>query len=148
MVCRLIRQLTWQLLTRQITGDTKAGTFIGADRYGNKYYENMAEELPRTLARRTLFVGIFADRAVQSEHAGSTTKSTTTTRRKSSRAGEDPHCTCAIYIPPARICEAADRLTDLSRLVKACLDFLHGGHSPDHGQGHAVGYAQLGAAGA
>src|SRR5699024_9287088 len=31
------------------TGDTKAGTFIGADRYGNKYYENMAEELPRKL---------------------------------------------------------------------------------------------------
>lgn len=32
-----------------ITGDTKAGTFIGADRYGNKYFENMAEELPRKL---------------------------------------------------------------------------------------------------
>ena len=31
------------------TGDTKAGTFIGADRYGNKYFENMAEELPRKL---------------------------------------------------------------------------------------------------
>lgn len=29
------------------TGDTKAGTFIGADRYGNKYYENFEEELPR-----------------------------------------------------------------------------------------------------
>jgi hypothetical protein len=27
-------------------GDTKAGTLIGTDRYGNKYYENM-EELPR-----------------------------------------------------------------------------------------------------
>ncbi|RJE23311.1 NADH-ubiquinone oxidoreductase subunit [Aspergillus sclerotialis] len=29
-------------------GDTKAGTFIGADRYGNKYYENTkeSEELP------------------------------------------------------------------------------------------------------
>lgn len=29
-------------------GDTKAGTLIGIDRYGNKYYENLAEELPRT----------------------------------------------------------------------------------------------------
>jgi hypothetical protein len=29
------------------TGDTKAGTFVAADRYGNKYYENFEEELPR-----------------------------------------------------------------------------------------------------
>ena len=29
-----------------IKGDTKAGTFIAKDRYGNKYYENLAEELP------------------------------------------------------------------------------------------------------
>ena len=28
------------------TGDTKAGTLIGVDRYGNKYFENL-EELPR-----------------------------------------------------------------------------------------------------
>ncbi|RDW78760.1 complex I NDUFA12 subunit family protein [Aspergillus mulundensis] len=27
-------------------GDTKAGTLIGVDRYGNKFYENMEEELP------------------------------------------------------------------------------------------------------
>jgi NADH:ubiquinone oxidoreductase subunit len=30
----------------QYIGDTKAGTLIGIDRYGNKYYENLAEELP------------------------------------------------------------------------------------------------------
>jgi NADH:ubiquinone oxidoreductase subunit len=30
----------------QYMGDTKAGTFIATDRYGNKYYENLAEELP------------------------------------------------------------------------------------------------------
>jgi len=30
----------------QNIGDTKAGTFVGADRYGNKYYENLTEELP------------------------------------------------------------------------------------------------------
>ncbi|KAJ4302924.1 hypothetical protein N0V90_001815 [Kalmusia sp. IMI 367209] len=30
----------------QNIGDTKAGTFIGRDLYGNKYYENQAEELP------------------------------------------------------------------------------------------------------
>lgn len=29
------------------TGDTKAGTLIATDRYGNKYYENFEEELPR-----------------------------------------------------------------------------------------------------
>lgn len=27
-------------------GDTKAGTYIASDRYGNKYYENLQEELP------------------------------------------------------------------------------------------------------
>ncbi|KAL7650598.1 hypothetical protein ACMYSQ_010374 [Aspergillus niger] len=30
----------------QYIGDTKAGTLIGVDRYGNKYFENMEEELP------------------------------------------------------------------------------------------------------
>ncbi|KAF2868417.1 NADH ubiquinone oxidoreductase subunit NDUFA12-domain-containing protein [Massariosphaeria phaeospora] len=30
----------------QNIGDTKAGTFIGTDRYGNKFYENLGEELP------------------------------------------------------------------------------------------------------
>ena len=29
-------------------GDTKAGTLIGTDLVGNKYYENLEEELPRT----------------------------------------------------------------------------------------------------
>ena len=29
------------------SGDTKAGTLIGRDGYGNKYYENLEEELPR-----------------------------------------------------------------------------------------------------
>lgn len=36
---------------RAIIGDTKAGTLIGTDRFGNKYYENMEEELPRKTAR-------------------------------------------------------------------------------------------------
>lgn len=31
-------------------GDTKAGTYIATDRYGNKYYENVDEELPRTFS--------------------------------------------------------------------------------------------------
>ncbi|KAL2814598.1 NADH ubiquinone oxidoreductase subunit NDUFA12-domain-containing protein [Aspergillus granulosus] len=30
----------------QYIGDTKAGTLIGTDRFGNKFYENMEEELP------------------------------------------------------------------------------------------------------
>jgi hypothetical protein len=33
------------------TGDTKAGTLIAVDRYGNKYYENLEEELPRESQR-------------------------------------------------------------------------------------------------
>jgi hypothetical protein len=31
-------------------GDTKAGTFIAKDKFGNKYYENLEEELPCTLS--------------------------------------------------------------------------------------------------
>lgn len=30
----------------QYMGDTKAGTLIGTDRWGNKFYENLEEELP------------------------------------------------------------------------------------------------------
>ncbi|QIW98578.1 hypothetical protein AMS68_004096 [Peltaster fructicola] len=30
----------------QYIGDTKRGTLIGTDRYGNKYFENLEEELP------------------------------------------------------------------------------------------------------
>ena len=30
----------------QNIGDTKAGTYIATDRYGNKYYENLEQELP------------------------------------------------------------------------------------------------------
>jgi len=30
----------------QYLGDTKAGVLVGADRYGNKYYENLEEDLP------------------------------------------------------------------------------------------------------
>jgi len=29
-----------------IAGDTKAGTLIGKDKFGNKYFENLEEELP------------------------------------------------------------------------------------------------------
>ena len=31
----------------QYIGDTKAGTYIATDKYGNKYYENLDQELPR-----------------------------------------------------------------------------------------------------
>lgn len=30
----------------RVAGDTKAGTLIGKDAWGNKYYENLEEELP------------------------------------------------------------------------------------------------------
>jgi hypothetical protein len=29
-----------------VAGDTKAGTLIAKDKFGNKYYENLEEELP------------------------------------------------------------------------------------------------------
>ena len=32
----------------QYMGDTKAGTLIGKDKFGNTYYENLEEELPCT----------------------------------------------------------------------------------------------------
>lgn len=60
-----IRQLASHTGAKQeTTGDTKAGTFIGKDLYGNKYYENNAD-LPRTaqwiystvLERRGLIFG-------------------------------------------------------------------------------------------
>ena len=35
----------------QYMGDTKAGTLVGKDSFGNKYYENLEEELPRMSIR-------------------------------------------------------------------------------------------------
>ena len=32
----------------QYMGDTKTGTYIASDKFGNKYYENLEDELPRT----------------------------------------------------------------------------------------------------
>jgi hypothetical protein len=34
----------WKLTA--VAGDTKAGTLIAKDKFGNKYYENLEEELP------------------------------------------------------------------------------------------------------
>lgn len=39
--------MSWKTSTNRCAGDTKAGTLIGKDRYGNKFYENLEEELPR-----------------------------------------------------------------------------------------------------
>lgn len=39
-----------RLWTDGTAGDTKAGTLIGTDKFGNKFYENMADELPRTIS--------------------------------------------------------------------------------------------------
>ncbi|MCJ1289970.1 hypothetical protein MMC34_001504 [Xylographa carneopallida] len=45
---RNLRQVGIRGYFRQLLyiGDTKAGTFIAKDRYGNKYYENVEQELP------------------------------------------------------------------------------------------------------
>ncbi|KAI9843479.1 MAG: NADH dehydrogenase 1 alpha subcomplex subunit 12 ndufa12/DAP13 [Sclerophora amabilis] len=43
---QLVNSLSGSAALKPKLGDTKAGTFIAADRYGNKYYENLADELP------------------------------------------------------------------------------------------------------
>ena len=40
----------------QYIGDTKAGTLIGKDRFGNKYFENLQDELPCTSLQLQLLV--------------------------------------------------------------------------------------------
>ena len=40
-----IKQYAHQM---QYIGDTKAGTYIATDKFGNKYYENLEDELPCT----------------------------------------------------------------------------------------------------
>jgi hypothetical protein len=40
--CAVLRD--WELTI--VAGDTKAGTLIAKDKFGNKYYENLEEELP------------------------------------------------------------------------------------------------------
>lgn len=47
---RNLRRIGLKEYARQMMyiGDTKAGTYIATDRYGNKYYENNDEELPCT----------------------------------------------------------------------------------------------------
>jgi hypothetical protein len=34
-------------------GDTKRGALVGIDRYGNKYFENLEEELPCTRGHKS-----------------------------------------------------------------------------------------------
>lgn len=47
----------------QYLGDTKAGTYVASDRYGNKYYENQEEELPCTS-----FLALLSQAAAQAVH--------------------------------------------------------------------------------
>ncbi|KAF8244710.1 putative NADH-ubiquinone oxidoreductase subunit B17.2 [Wilcoxina mikolae CBS 423.85] len=35
-----------QYIKQMLVSDTKAGTLVGVDRFGNKFYENKTEELP------------------------------------------------------------------------------------------------------
>ena len=46
-------------------GDTKAGTFIAQDRYGNKYYENLLEELPCMLRYLSSFLIVCEDALIR-----------------------------------------------------------------------------------
>ena len=51
---RNLRRIGLKEYARQMLyiGDTKAGTYIASDRYGNKYFENLVEELPRMIERQ------------------------------------------------------------------------------------------------
>lgn len=53
---RSIRKIGIRDFLHQIQniGDTKAGTYIASDRYGNKYYENLEQELPCMLCIYTI----------------------------------------------------------------------------------------------
>lgn len=65
------------------TGDTKAGTLVGTDKFGNKYYENWTDELPCMAPEThpTRFYEQVADNdGRQCEHDGWTTRSMTLTR--------------------------------------------------------------------
>lgn len=65
------------------TGDTKAGTLVGTDKFGNKFYENMADDLPRTRSSFSLLdhsQEAIAKGYSQCAHDGWTTRSTTMTR--------------------------------------------------------------------
>lgn len=52
------------------TGDTKAGTLIGTDRYGNKYFENLQDELPRSPLPLPIPPSYRLTTTTQYEHAG------------------------------------------------------------------------------
>lgn len=68
-------------------GDTKAGTLVGTDKFGNKYYENWTDELPRMAPTIHSIRSCeqVADRSgPQCEHDGLTTRSTTLTRTSKS----------------------------------------------------------------
>lgn len=56
----------------QYIGDTKAGTYIATDKYGNKYYENQDQELPRLLLPRPSIANncTITDCSTQYEHDG------------------------------------------------------------------------------
>ena len=69
--------MAWRL--RPGTGDTKRGTLIGIDRFGNKYFENMEEELPRMLKRACVWENWPLSQG-QSVHDGSTTRTPNTSR--------------------------------------------------------------------
>lgn len=69
--------MAWRL--RLGTGDTKRGTLIGIDRFGNKYFENMEEELPRMLKRACVWKEWPLSQG-QSVQDGSTTRTPNTSR--------------------------------------------------------------------
>jgi hypothetical protein len=130
-------------------GDTKAGTLVGTDKFGNKYYENWTDELPcmAPIMHPTRCSNQAADHNVQQYgRDGWTTRSTTLTRT----SREKP--------PPYEWTGASGAwLTALvrpqgpDRAFLACMDFLRRRQAPNGGShcqsspqlGEALPYSQL-----
>jgi hypothetical protein len=93
-------------------GDTKAGTLIAKDRYGNKYYENLEDELPcerlQLLFRDDMLNGYSAH--TMGRLQGRRVRSVKTPLRRD--VLEEPR--------------ADHRIQITYRAWMACLDFIHG----------------------
>ncbi|KAI9679093.1 MAG: hypothetical protein M1829_001763 [Trizodia sp. TS-e1964] len=95
-------------------GDTKAGTLIALDKYGNKYYENLEEELPL----RTRWID-FKDAEFDPKPV-----------HILSPAGNELYPTPSAPLP--------------NKTEQACLDFLHGRQAAHRRQGSTDGIEGMG----
>ncbi len=90
----------------QYIGDTKAGTYIATDKYGNKYYENLEQELPCTPPHPPFLRLRAASQAADSLPLGRSTNAMGRLQAERIRSGPD-------------------------RTGLACMDVLSGGQAAD-----------------